>query len=128
MPQLDKFSFSSQIFWLIIIFFALHYFFLRDVLPRIAASLKYRHHILKSYAGVLNSVSTEKSKILESQRDTFIAPIRSVQVYLFITNQYINSLLLKELSNIFLLNLYSSKSMVFDELWRVYKLRSDLKY
>jgi hypothetical protein len=128
MPQLDKFSFSSQIFWLIIIFFSLHYFFLRDVLPRIAASLKYRHHILKSYSGVLNSVSTEKSKILDFQRGVFISPIRSVQVYLFTTNQYINSLLLKELSNIFLLNLYSSKSIVFDELWRVYKLRSDLKH
>ena len=42
MPQLDKYSYFTQIFWLFFSLIALYLFFLYFVLPIVAATLKYR--------------------------------------------------------------------------------------
>lgn len=46
MPQLDKLTFSSQVFWFFLIYFTLYFLFLRFILPTIAAALKYRSNLI----------------------------------------------------------------------------------
>ena len=42
MPQLDKFSFVTQIFWVFIVICVLYYVFFNYVLPLISSTIKFR--------------------------------------------------------------------------------------
>jgi len=42
MPQLDVSSFTTQIFWLLLIFFGFYFLLLKLVLPKVAKILKLR--------------------------------------------------------------------------------------
>jgi len=46
MPQLDKFSFVTQIFWLLVLFFFLYVILLQYILPAIYRTLKIRKEII----------------------------------------------------------------------------------
>lgn len=48
MPQLDKLSFATQIFWLLVVFFFMYVILLRYILPNIYKILKIRKEILES--------------------------------------------------------------------------------
>jgi len=54
MPQFDKITFFSQIFWLIIIFFGFYIFILHIFIPKLATVLKTRK---KKLGGGANGVS-----------------------------------------------------------------------
>jgi len=129
MPQLDKVTFYSQVFWLLITFFSLHYIFLKEVLPSIAASLKYRHHILNSYSKVRNELTSESSRITELQKNTISLPLTQMHNYVAVTNEYVETLMMRELSNSLYTSLYVSQSStnLFDSLWDTHKLRLELK-
>jgi len=67
MPQFDKITFFTQIFWLTIIFFSFYFFTLKVFLPKIATVLKTRKKkILIGSSGLLNlnkeQVSVESSR------------------------------------------------------------------
>lgn len=46
MPQLDKFSFVTQVFWLLVLFFFLYILLLQYILPAIYRTLKIRKEII----------------------------------------------------------------------------------
>lgn len=66
MPQLDKFSFASQIFWLILIFLFFYWVFANFVVPNILLVLKVREKELASYVAGVDKNVDEKKNILNS--------------------------------------------------------------
>lgn len=127
MPQLDKVTFYSQIFWLIVVFFSLHYVFLKLILPTIAASLKYRNYVLSSYTNSQNMFSSEKLKLDELQKQVFLTPLAKFSNYLSVVDSSTNSLLFST-SVSFQKFLYNNLSnSVFKDSWSLFVLRNDLK-
>ena len=47
MPQLDKFTFSSQVVYVLVIFFILYFLTLKIIIPQIASIFKCRQYILE---------------------------------------------------------------------------------
>lgn len=48
MPQLDKFSFMPQIFWLVLVFFLLYFILLNLILPQLYSTIKTRTLLLSN--------------------------------------------------------------------------------
>jgi hypothetical protein len=60
MPQLDKFSFFSQIFWLFLLFIIFYFFLIIIVLPNLSSLLKIRYKkLLKLKQNLLNYMKIE---------------------------------------------------------------------
>ena len=58
MPQLDKFTFSSQVIWLVLVFFGLYYVLVQIGLPRLYKILYFRKKkLLDLNKGSINFVS-----------------------------------------------------------------------
>ncbi len=51
MPQLDKLSWFSQIFWLLIILFLLYFYLIYFFLPTVSSTLKFRNKLLALLQG-----------------------------------------------------------------------------
>jgi len=62
MPQLDIYSFSSQLFWCLITFSTVYIVLLRKVLPNIAKILKIRNRLINNYSDILTSLKKEKQE------------------------------------------------------------------
>lgn len=72
MPQLDTFSFFSQVFWVLLFFTFFYFFNLRQVLPAVATILKVRSRTLqKSQAAFDNMRSGRSSSTSESHVEFF---------------------------------------------------------
>lgn len=72
MPQLDTFSFFSQVFWVLLFFTFFYFFNLRQVLPSIATILKVRRRTLqKSQAAFENMQSGKADSLGESHVEFF---------------------------------------------------------
>lgn len=68
MPQLDRFSFISQIFWFLVIFFGFYILLLRFILPDIARILKTRRVIVDELIKEQQDLEIEATKIRESHK------------------------------------------------------------
>lgn len=64
MPQLDKVTWFSQIFWLLIILGFFYFFCLKYILPTIVSTLKLRSKVLKRLQGTL-AEGTDDSFLLQ---------------------------------------------------------------
>lgn len=64
MPQLDFYSFATQIFWFLVFFIALYLFAYYNVLPKFSSGLKFREK-LKSFLDI-------QQRRLKNLYDTFI--------------------------------------------------------
>jgi hypothetical protein len=62
MPQLDKVTYSSQIFWCFITFSTLYFVLLRNILPKIAKVLEERKNLISNYENILNSFEKEEEQ------------------------------------------------------------------
>lgn len=72
MPQLDHFSFFSQVFWVLFFFTAFYFLNLRQTLPAVASILKVRRRILqKSQDTFENMQSNKSSDSVESHTEFF---------------------------------------------------------
>ena len=60
MPQFDKITFFTQIFWLTLIFFGSYFLILQIFLPKLAAVLKSRKKKLSFGSTVVSSLNKEK--------------------------------------------------------------------
>jgi len=60
MPQLDKVTWFSQIFWFLVVFLSFYFVMLFCVLPTVAASLKLRAKKLGKLSAVRNTFSSDK--------------------------------------------------------------------
>lgn len=76
MPQLDKITFLSQVFWLLFIFLSFYLIALRFLLPTISQILKIRRKKLESDSKQLTSFKEEESFVIEHYetvlRKTFV--------------------------------------------------------
>nr|AAG23670.1 ATP synthase F0 subunit 8 [Thraustochytrium aureum] len=69
MPQLDFITFTSQIFWLLIIFFIIYVFFNQSIVPFLARVLKIRRK--KSFCNrKLTTAFFNENKVLFSEYDS----------------------------------------------------------
>jgi len=71
MPQFDKITFFTQIFWLTIIFFGFYFFILKVFLPKIATVLKTRKKKYLIGSSGLLSLNKEQASI-ESSRNLLL--------------------------------------------------------
>merc|ERR1712170_318405 len=60
MPQLDKVTYFTQVFWVLIIFLGFYVIVLDRILPAIAARLKKRKKITEFYIKLISSLNYEK--------------------------------------------------------------------
>ncbi len=63
MPQLDAITFSTQIFWLLILFVSFYFFVLKNILPNILLNLKVRQTTLNKLENNNTSLTTEVTLI-----------------------------------------------------------------
>jgi hypothetical protein len=66
MPQFDKLTFFTQIFWLTIIFFGFYFVTLQTYLPKIAAVIKTRKKKIDSGIASIASSKIESVKVTNS--------------------------------------------------------------
>jgi len=71
MPQFDKITFFTQIFWLTIIFFGFYFLTLQIFLPKIAAVLKSRKKKLSSGSSGVSNLNEEQLSVTNI-RNTFV--------------------------------------------------------
>ena len=71
MPQFDKITFFTQIFWLTIIFFGFYFIMLQIFLPKIAAVLKTRKKKLSIGANGVSNLNKEQFSVLNF-RNNFV--------------------------------------------------------
>jgi hypothetical protein len=64
MPQLDKLTFFSQLFWVLFIFISLYIYFVLYVLPRVFVTLRYRTITLELVKNTTKVVSVERLFLL----------------------------------------------------------------
>jgi len=68
MPQLDKLTYSSQIFWLLIFFTSFYFIILKNILPSILLNIKTRETLINN---LINSNSSSATEI-ESTNQNFV--------------------------------------------------------
>ena len=72
MPQLDHFSFFSQVFWVLFFFTTFYFLNLRQTLPAVASILKVRRRVLqKSQDAFDNMQSNKTGNAIESHTEFF---------------------------------------------------------
>jgi len=122
MPQLDTYTFFSQVFWLILIFSVFYILILNNVLPNIARSLKLRRKQISAADGSIigeehKAIMTSTSNILEtSVKDStsFLSTVRnSSSEWLTASLNEANEKTLLELNKNYLKNVGELKGQSF---------------
>jgi F0F1-type ATP synthase membrane subunit b/b' len=72
MPQLDKVTFFSQYFWLLIFFLTFYFFVLKIVLPTVVTIFKLRKKKLESMVNDIETLKKEESSILSNYDSVLI--------------------------------------------------------
>ena len=70
LPQLDPSSYTSQIFWLAIIFFAIYVFFSRKSLPEISVTIENRAETIKNDLDSAERLKEEVASVQESYEES----------------------------------------------------------
>nr|AGH24351.1 ATP synthase F0 subunit 8 [Reclinomonas americana ATCC 50283] len=72
MPQLDKVTFFSQYFWLLIFFLTFYFFVLKVVLPTVVTIFKLRKKKLEAMVNDIETLKKEESSILSNYDSVLI--------------------------------------------------------
>jgi hypothetical protein len=67
MPQFDKITFFTQIFWLTLIFFGFYFYILQGFLPKLASVLKSRKKKLWLSSSKVSSLGEEQFTVLNAR-------------------------------------------------------------
>ena len=73
MPQLDHFSFFSQVFWVLFFFTTFYFLNVRQTLPAVASVLKVRRRILQKSQNTFGSLNSDKSASISDSNTEFFA-------------------------------------------------------
>ena len=91
MPQLDKFMFVSQIFWLCLFFITFYFYLLNFVIPRIFKVLRFRENKLNNFINNNYNIFLEEYLILNSYKNFLKSNSLFVSKFLVnIENKYYN--------------------------------------
>jgi hypothetical protein len=72
MPQLDHFSFFSQVFWVLFFFTTFYFLNIRQTLPAVASILKVRRRVLQKSQDAFNNMQSNKTgNSVESHTEFF---------------------------------------------------------
>lgn len=72
MPQLDRFAFSSQVFWLIVLFLIGYFIFFNFILPSLYTTLKLRNRRFLHLWQKMNYYGSKKNRLIKFYRNFFI--------------------------------------------------------
>jgi predicted PurR-regulated permease PerM len=97
MPQLDPFTFSSQVFWLVAIFLTGYFLFFNYILPTVYTTLKARN---RHFVNVYQQVTNYKSKRGGVEKDYRAQLLGLLLIHNELTDKLINSSLNNSISNI----------------------------
>jgi hypothetical protein len=73
MPQLDRFIFSSAVFWLIVLFLGFYFLFFNFILPNIYSVLKIRNTTFVTIWNKMNAYANRKGSIVQFYNTFFIS-------------------------------------------------------
>jgi len=85
MPQLDKVTFCTQVFWLVVVFISLYIVVVRNFIPRLAYILKFRAKLEKLRGrslARLNEELEESSRIQKEGITRYINEVRALSTNL----------------------------------------------
>jgi len=71
MPQLDRFIFSSAVFWLIVLFLGFYFLFFNFILPNIYSVLKIRNTTFVTIWNKMNAYANRKGTIVQFYNSFF---------------------------------------------------------
>lgn len=91
MPQLDKVTFASQVFWFFLSFFVLYLISIKWLLPSIARLLKIRKRYLNMLTENVNQSGTENMLLEKNKNFFYLESLKSSLLYLkYLDKQIIN--------------------------------------
>lgn len=111
MPQLDKASYFSQIFWLLVIFTSFYALIIRIYLPRLARIMKLRQKTLKYGRSLTRNIYKEQEGILDEKplvraaevgRNSLIRTVASTTKWYNATEKHLQATSLKNVNNLYL--------------------------
>jgi hypothetical protein len=73
MPQLDHFSFFSQVFWVLFFFTTFYFLNLRQTLPAVASILKVRRRVLQKSQDAFDNMQSNKTGSTAESHTEFFA-------------------------------------------------------
>ena len=82
MPQFDKLTFLSQLFWVFIFFLTLYFIVLRYALPACSTSLKVRKKTVASFSSLAHAHKEEGSSIFAGSEKVLCESIARVRAEL----------------------------------------------
>jgi len=82
MPQLDKLTFTTQIFWLFLTFFSLYWITSKKILPTILSIVRTRQLLLSKMALYTTSTEKETSQLDRINSDFQVALAESLFTYM----------------------------------------------
>nr|ADW83086.1 ATP synthase F0 subunit 8 [Diacronema lutheri]QHD45382.1 ATP synthase F0 subunit 8 [Pavlova sp. NIVA-4/92] len=82
MPQLDHFSFFSQVFWVLFFFTVFYFLNLRQTLPSVASILKVRRRVLQKSHDTFENMQVNKSGTVVGSHTEFFS---FVKVFAFVS-------------------------------------------
>jgi len=114
MPQLDKFTFSTQIFWLLVLFFFIYIILIKYFLPAIYKVLKIRKEILDSLVTDATSLVDEEFIARNIRKELVSVSVFKTLDFLAIFQKRL--LLFKNMCNLFVM-----KGLMFNSARVEYK-------
>ena len=103
MPQLDKFSFVTQVFWLLVLFFSLYIMVLQFMLPAL-------YRILKIRKELVDSLIVDNSKLVDEE-----AIVKTVYKELFSSGVY---------KTVDFINLFQKRVQVYKNMCAIFFSKS----
>lgn len=73
MPQLDRFIFSSAVFWLVVLFLGFYFLFFNFILPNIYSVLKIRNTTFVTIWNKMNAYANRKGTIVQFYNTFFVS-------------------------------------------------------
>jgi len=114
MPQLDKFTFSTQIFWLLVLFFFIYVILIKYFLPAIYKVLKIRKEILDSLVADSTGLIDEEFIARNIRKELVSSSVFKTLDFLSIFQKKLS--LFKNMCNLFVL-----KGLMFNSARSEYK-------
>ena len=95
MPQLDHFSFFSQVFWVLFSFTIFYFLNIRQILPAIGSILKVRRRVFQKSQDTFEKMQSNKTNNLVVESHTeFFALTKTFATFSFLTSDLKTNFLL----------------------------------
>ena len=94
MPQLDHFSFFSQVFWVLFSFTIFYFLNIRQILPAIGSILKVRRRVFQKSQDTFEKMQSNKTNNFVESHTEFFALTKTFATFSFLTSDLKTNFLL----------------------------------